>query len=161
MNLVVSHPSKLFYEEYRSLKYLPSILMSTESEAELRKTGISEIIGKSRLSKSSQTNDKNFELLEEAAEEQEKKKKIHERHAELGELTKKKERELESIDAPLRSWFSGVVKNWPTVTCDICKQRAISGIRFKCNACPNFDMCLACWEKDDHRNQHNMLLMIK
>lgn len=43
----------------------------------------------------------------------------------------------------------------PNVICDVCKKQ-ISGSRFKCLACPNYDLCQECEKKDCHP-EHPMM----
>jgi hypothetical protein len=41
------------------------------------------------------------------------------------------------------------------VTCDGCEKTPIIGIRFKCDTCHNYDLCLECMEKQVVTNEHN------
>eukprot|EP01027_Heterolobosea_sp_BB2_P027639 GEZU01043156.1.p1 GENE.GEZU01043156.1~~GEZU01043156.1.p1 ORF type:complete len:324 (-),score=86.96 GEZU01043156.1:76-942(-) len=45
------------------------------------------------------------------------------------------------------------------VTCDICKQAPLRGIRFRCRQCPNFDVCSSCLASDrfNHDPTHTLL----
>jgi len=43
------------------------------------------------------------------------------------------------------------------ITCDGCQQSPISGIRFKCRTCPDFDLCEACEAKNVHPADHPMI----
>jgi len=43
------------------------------------------------------------------------------------------------------------------VTCDGCEQSPITGVRFKCKICPDYDLCSACEEKNVHPADHPML----
>ena len=40
------------------------------------------------------------------------------------------------------------------VTCDICEQSPIRGIRYKCTDCDDFDMCQDCEAKNEHPTNH-------
>jgi len=43
------------------------------------------------------------------------------------------------------------------ITCDGCQQSPITGIRFKCRTCPDFDLCEACEAKNVHPADHPMV----
>jgi len=43
------------------------------------------------------------------------------------------------------------------ITCDGCNQSPISGIRFKCKVCPDFDLCSACEAKNVHPADHPLV----
>jgi len=43
------------------------------------------------------------------------------------------------------------------ITCDGCQQSPITGVRFKCRACPDFDLCEACEAKNVHPADHPMI----
>jgi len=43
------------------------------------------------------------------------------------------------------------------IQCDGCGQHPISGARFKCTVCPDFDLCSACESKDLHPSSHPLL----
>jgi next-to-BRCA1 protein 1 len=43
------------------------------------------------------------------------------------------------------------------VTCDGCGVKPIEGVRYKCLDCPNFDLCSACEEKNQHPSDHTLL----
>jgi len=43
------------------------------------------------------------------------------------------------------------------ITCDGCRQSPITGVRFKCRACPDFDLCEACEAKNVHPADHPMV----
>lgn len=40
------------------------------------------------------------------------------------------------------------------VTCDECRQQSFSGTRWKCDTCPDYDLCTPCYFKDKHKLQH-------
>ena len=40
------------------------------------------------------------------------------------------------------------------VMCDKCKQNPITGSRYKCQKCPNYDLCELCEEKNAETNEH-------
>lgn len=43
------------------------------------------------------------------------------------------------------------------VACDGCRQYPISGIRFKCTVCPDYDLCSTCEAKNIHPADHNLI----
>lgn len=43
------------------------------------------------------------------------------------------------------------------ITCDGCQQSPITGIRFKCRTCPDFDLCESCEAKNIHPAEHPMV----
>jgi len=43
------------------------------------------------------------------------------------------------------------------ITCDGCQQSPITGIRFKCRTCPDFDLCEACEAKNVHPADHPLV----
>jgi len=43
------------------------------------------------------------------------------------------------------------------ITCDGCQQSPITGIRFKCRTCPDFDLCEACEAKNLHPADHPLV----
>jgi len=43
------------------------------------------------------------------------------------------------------------------ITCDGCQQSPITGIRFKCRTCPDYDLCEACEAKNVHPADHPMV----
>jgi len=43
------------------------------------------------------------------------------------------------------------------VSCDVCGVAPITGIRYKCTACHNYDMCASCEAKDQHDPKHVLL----
>lgn len=45
----------------------------------------------------------------------------------------------------------------PNVACDGCGISPIRGARYKCQACPNFDLCEACEAKGTHPMDHEMI----
>eukprot|EP00696_Hemimastix_kukwesjijk_P004780 gnl/Hemi2/16110_TR5343_c0_g1_i1.p2 gnl/Hemi2/16110_TR5343_c0_g1~~gnl/Hemi2/16110_TR5343_c0_g1_i1.p2 ORF type:complete len:106 (+),score=19.25 gnl/Hemi2/16110_TR5343_c0_g1_i1:95-412(+) len=49
------------------------------------------------------------------------------------------------------------------VMCDACGTRPIVGIRYKCNACPDFDLCAACEGQGCHvaENPSHIFLKIR
>lgn len=40
------------------------------------------------------------------------------------------------------------------IVCDHCSENPLTGIRFKCSTCPDFDLCQDCVEKNDTLNFH-------
>jgi hypothetical protein len=50
------------------------------------------------------------------------------------------------------------------VSCDICGKESIEGLRFKCDICSNFDLCLSCFEskevKYDGQHEWNHPLIV-
>jgi len=55
------------------------------------------------------------------------------------------------------------VDDAPTVhsaKCDECKEQII-GIRYKCDFCPDYDLCSACYEKNPHPIEHTFTEHIK
>ena len=54
-------------------------------------------------------------------------------------------------------FFSSGVKH-QSVTCDDCHQRAaVSGIRWKCAQCHDYDLCTGCYMEGKHNCDHNFL----
>lgn len=47
------------------------------------------------------------------------------------------------------------------IECDGCHKRPIVGIRFKCNTCPNFDLCQECGAKNIHKETGHMFTRIE
>jgi hypothetical protein len=45
------------------------------------------------------------------------------------------------------------------INCDICQEKPITGIRFKCRVCPDFDLCSDCEAKNLHPTDHPLLKM--
>jgi len=43
------------------------------------------------------------------------------------------------------------------ITCDGCQQSPITGVRFKCRTCPDYDLCEACEAKNVHPADHPMV----
>jgi len=43
------------------------------------------------------------------------------------------------------------------ITCDGCQQSPITGIRFKCRVCPDYDLCTSCEAKDVHPADHPLI----
>jgi peptidoglycan hydrolase-like protein with peptidoglycan-binding domain len=43
------------------------------------------------------------------------------------------------------------------ITCDGCQQSPITGVRFKCRTCPDFDLCEACEAKNTHPADHPLV----
>jgi len=43
------------------------------------------------------------------------------------------------------------------ITCDGCQQSPITGVRFKCRTCPDFDLCETCEAKNVHPVDHPMV----
>ena len=43
------------------------------------------------------------------------------------------------------------------VTCDGCFQTPVSGIRWKCAICNDFDLCSECYMTDKHPTEHRFL----
>lgn len=46
----------------------------------------------------------------------------------------------------------------PNIVCDGCKCQGISGMRWKCQICKDFDLCNACFMEDEHELAHKFLL---
>lgn len=44
-----------------------------------------------------------------------------------------------------------------SVTCDACKTDKITGIRWKCNVCTDYDLCSPCYHADKHDKAHGFL----
>ncbi len=42
------------------------------------------------------------------------------------------------------------------VACDGCSAKLITGIRFKCDTCPSYDLCLTCMKKKKETRHHTM-----
>lgn len=42
----------------------------------------------------------------------------------------------------------------PNIVCSSCKKHGISGMRWKCVVCSNFDMCPSCYMADKHDLSH-------
>lgn len=49
---------------------------------------------------------------------------------------------------------------WTTVTCDICRERPLRGIRYKCRICNNYDLCRKCYVSSGHGDNHDMIRML-
>jgi hypothetical protein len=51
------------------------------------------------------------------------------------------------------------------INCDVCNCNPIKGLRFKCDLCSNFDVCLSCYEarklnpKAHHKLDHTMIVI--
>lgn len=45
----------------------------------------------------------------------------------------------------------------PGVSCDVCHVKPITGPRFKCTVCHDYDMCETCEAKGSHTKNHNLL----
>jgi len=43
------------------------------------------------------------------------------------------------------------------ITCDGCQQSPITGVRFKCRTCPDFDLCESCEAKNVHPADHPLV----
>lgn len=55
----------------------------------------------------------------------------------------------------LRLYDSGPVGiRFPTVTCDVCSKSGISGTRWKCSVCFDYDLCHSCYMSDKHLLDH-------
>ena len=50
------------------------------------------------------------------------------------------------------SIYTGVIHN--DVTCDVCDVDEITGIRWKCITCYNYDLCTRCYMFDEHNLDH-------
>ncbi|MCK5812929.1 MAG: hypothetical protein KAH03_01670 [Cocleimonas sp.] len=48
--------------------------------------------------------------------------------------------------------FAGVKHK--SVTCDACKTDGITGIRWKCCVCTDYDLCSPCYHTDRHDKGH-------
>jgi len=46
---------------------------------------------------------------------------------------------------------------WPDVTCDMCQQKPLVGVRYKCSVCFNFDLCEKCEAKGQHPADHPLV----
>lgn len=42
----------------------------------------------------------------------------------------------------------------PNIVCDGCKCHGISGMRYKCSVCYDFDLCYICYHGDKHNLNH-------
>lgn len=49
----------------------------------------------------------------------------------------------------------------PGVECDSCKVQPITGPRYKCLVCPNFDLCQACEQRGLHNQDHSVIRFVK
>jgi len=49
------------------------------------------------------------------------------------------------------------------VSCDSCGQGSISGIRYKCGNCPNYDLCSQCYDKNvkEHRGGNHVFIVLE
>ena len=47
------------------------------------------------------------------------------------------------------------------VTCDGCKMYPLTGKRYKCDVCPNFDFCEECYEKEKEKHKHKFKIVDK
>jgi hypothetical protein len=45
------------------------------------------------------------------------------------------------------------------INCDHCQQKPITGVRFKCQVCPDYDLCAACETKNVHPLDHPLIKM--
>jgi peptidoglycan hydrolase-like protein with peptidoglycan-binding domain len=43
------------------------------------------------------------------------------------------------------------------ITCDGCQQSPISGVRYKCRVCPDYDLCSSCEAKNTHPPDHPLI----
>ena len=42
----------------------------------------------------------------------------------------------------------------PNIVCDGCKSQGISGMKYKCNVCYDYDLCYMCYHGDKHDLGH-------
>ncbi|KAK2710926.1 E3 ubiquitin-protein ligase MIB2-like isoform X2 [Artemia franciscana] len=55
----------------------------------------------------------------------------------------------------LRIWDNGPTGvSHPEVLCDNCRKHGIPGTLWKCNVCPNYDLCTLCYMADKHDTSH-------
>jgi len=47
------------------------------------------------------------------------------------------------------------------IECNVCKIIPIKGLRFKCDVCHNFHLCITCMEKREHDKSHPLLAIGK
>ena len=70
-----------------------------------------------------------------------------------------------TVDFPMQSNWTGLISEMevvpsfhPNVTCDGCSQSPVSGPRFKCKTCDNFDFCENCfYGKTGHKHSFNRI----
>ena len=70
-----------------------------------------------------------------------------------------------TVDFPMQSNWTGLISEMevvpsfhPNVTCDGCGQSPVSGPRFKCKTCDNFDFCENCfYSKTGHKHSFNRI----
>ncbi|XP_071124004.1 uncharacterized protein [Mytilus edulis] len=64
----------------------------------------------------------------------------------------KAEPDSQSLPANMQNIDNGVCH--PNITCDICGEKGIHGLRWKCCDCHDFDMCSPCYMADKHDLKH-------
>jgi len=70
-----------------------------------------------------------------------------------------------TVDFPMQSNWTGLITEMevvpsfhPNVTCDGCGMNPVSGPRFKCKTCDNFDFCENCfYNKNSHKHSFNRI----
>jgi hypothetical protein len=47
------------------------------------------------------------------------------------------------------------------VSCNSCKMMPVKGLRFKCDVCHDYNLCITCMEKHDHDMSHPLIAIGK
>ena len=56
---------------------------------------------------------------------------------------------------PLQVWDNAPIGvKHPNIVCDTCKRQGISGMRWKCKKCHDYDLCTQCYMDDKHDITH-------
>ncbi|CAF3178172.1 unnamed protein product [Rotaria socialis] len=78
-----------------------------------------------------------------------------------GELFGEKVSDEDVTFNKLKKMHAGEVHE--SITCDGCKAESIKGLRFKCDTCPNYDLCPQCVENHvitkTHKSSHPLILI--